>query len=463
MFTRPAIASLGLCIALSSAACEGGDSNDAPPRLMEGGGLGDGAIDGRVNIFVMDGDADGSEAVVGAEIFIGEAGEAVLQGSTDSSGLLTVKDSSLAGPTTISVVAEGFVTTTWYGANGANLTIPLSRRVERSDYGQATLRGTIDNWSALPEPATNHFVVAILGYSQTNELGNPANEIEQPVAAGLPPNACIRAAALTECDWSLVTRSGDLALSATIIDIDNKGTESDADDTSEVIGFAYQRGVSVVEGVTQTGLSLAMVATSAHQEVDFDIASLPSGVDSAGILLGIDLGAEGTMMLGFADIEDTSTLLAPTLSGDFSDASYRAYAFASNKADEEEDGRPTTAVLLRDIGDAASGIDFGEWMELPSALSVASDEFTFAATSQAALNTAEIRDGANDEVWSLVFLDGRTSFTLPALSSDPIGSGSFSFVVSSLDDPLDLQDFRIDDLSDTLARLATNRVVFTRQ
>lgn len=462
MHNRLVISSIGLCALLFTAACEGGGSNNVPPRLIEGGGLSDGEIDGRVNIYVIDGDGDESLPIVGAQIYIGEAGEEAIEGESDSEGLFTISDGGLAGPTTITVVADGFVTSTWFGANGANITVPLNRPEQPTDFGSATLQGTIEGWADLPEPETNHFVVAILSYSQTTDLGAPENEIEQPGGTGLPPNACVRAAAATECDWSLIAREGQLALAATIIDIDNKGTQDDADDTSEVIGFAYQRGISVEDGVSQSGLSLQMVDSAALSDVDFTLPSVPGEVDTAGALLGIELGDEGVLMLGFADVADTSSLLAPELSGDFSEASYRAFAIANNENDDDEDGRPMSAILLRGITDTGSGIDFGDWMSLPSGLDISGDEFSYTAASGAVLSTADIHDSRNDKVWSIVFLDERTSFTLPTLPIDPIGSGSFDFVVGGIDDEIDLGDFVIEDLEDTIDRISSNRLAFTR-
>ncbi len=459
---RIAIQSLCLCSLLVNIACEGGQSNDAPPRLIEGGGIGDGEIDGKVNIFVVDGDGESDEAIAGAQIFIGEADEEAIEGVTDETGLLTVKDSALSGPTTITIVADGFVTSTWYGANGANITIPLNRPNDTEDFGQATLEGSIAGWADLPEPGENHFVVGLLGYSQTTDLGDPANEIEQPSGVGLPPNACIRAATVTECDWSLVARDGDVALVATILDIDTKGTETDADDTSEVIGFAYKLGLEVEDAVDQSGIVLTMLDRSEHEDVAFDLPPTPTGVDTAGVLLGIELGDEGILMLGLADASMTDTLLAPIRTGDFADATLRAIAFASNEADEEEDGRPASAILLRGITEIGAAIDFGEWMSLPSNLTVSGDEFSFTAAAGAALSTADILNSDNERVWSMVFLDDRTTFVLPTLRQDPIGTGDFDFSVSGLDDEIDLTDFRIDDLEDTLDRLSTNRVSFSR-
>ncbi len=461
--TQLIISSIGICALLFSAACEGGGSNDVDPRLIEGGGLGDGEIDGKVNIYVVEGETSESVAISGAKIYIGEPGEEATFGETDSTGLLTVEDGSLDGPTTITVVAGGFVTSTWYGANGANITIPLDRLIERNDFGRATLSGSVEGWTDVPEPATNHFIAGVLGYSQTNGLDDPANEIEQPSGgSGLAPNLCVRTPQETECTWSIITRTGEVALYATIIDIDTKGTESEADDTSEVIGYAYALGLTVEDDVRQSGITLQMVASSALSEVDIAHPSVPSGVDTAGVLLGIDLGDAGTMMLGVLETENGTSMLAPDLSGDFAGATYRSYAFASNKDDDDEDGRPTSAVLLRDISDVSGGIDFGDWLELPSGLAIADGVFSYSSAAQSALSTAEIRNSSNDKLWSMVFLDGRTSFELPTLPTDPIASGTFNYSVSSFDDTINLLDFQIEDIGDTIARISTNRVEFTR-
>src|SRR5262245_10261171 len=66
--------------------------NFPPPRVIAGGGIGDGAIDGVVNVYVIDDATRGS--VSDASVRVG-----TLDGTTDSTGLLVVRD--VKGPQTI--------------------------------------------------------------------------------------------------------------------------------------------------------------------------------------------------------------------------------------------------------------------------------------------------------------------------------------------------------------------------
>src|SRR5512132_2774531 len=97
------------CAAL--AAC----SNDVAPRLIAGGGIGDGSIDGRVNVHVIDGD---DAPVANATVRVGDVDK-----TTDEKGLAIFED--VDGPQTISVKAEGFRSVAWVAADGANVTIPI--------------------------------------------------------------------------------------------------------------------------------------------------------------------------------------------------------------------------------------------------------------------------------------------------------------------------------------------------
>src|SRR5688572_7533928 len=96
------------------AACGGG--NDVDPRVIPGGGIGDGEIDGEVNVHVID---DDDNPVDGATVRVGGT-----EAETDPDGLAVFGD--VSGPQTITVVAGGFRTVVWVGANGANVTIPLA-------------------------------------------------------------------------------------------------------------------------------------------------------------------------------------------------------------------------------------------------------------------------------------------------------------------------------------------------
>src|SRR5688572_22022930 len=83
------------------------------------GGVGDGAIDGEVNIHVIDADTDAP--ITGAQISVAD-GAAI---TVDATGLAVVAD--VEGPQVIAVKAQGYRSAVWDGADGANVTIPLTR------------------------------------------------------------------------------------------------------------------------------------------------------------------------------------------------------------------------------------------------------------------------------------------------------------------------------------------------
>ncbi len=444
-----------ICIALMAAAC-GDDKNMAEPRLIAGGGVGDGSISGRVNVYTIDGDND--DPIGSAEIFIGEPSEEPLEAMTDSSGLVTVDDDLLDGPTTITIVADGYVTSTWFGADGANITIPLEPEDEPTDLPQATLGGTIDGWEDLPTPDANHFYVGIISYSQSDDLGDPANNLEQPGGSnGLPANACVLAEFLTECDFEVVSRAGTVAIFAQIIDIDTKGTEDSADDTNEIIGFAYKLDVTVEDGVDQSGLTLEQIEIGGMIDVNLVVPTLPSGLDDVGIIMGLNTADNGLLMLGFTEDPDNEAVAVPKLEGDFAGASYRAIAFAGNEDDvDDDDTAPSSTILLRDITDLTADIDLGDWLDLPTDIDLVSGEYSFTPVDGAALHTVSIVNTAGDTKWEAVLLDDRIAFTLPGLSPDPIPS-TFDLSVSALEGSIDVTDFSIDDVIDSIDRTSRNR------
>src|SRR5947199_4808107 len=104
-------------LGLFAASCGGNDSapmpdapsgNHPPPRVIPGGGIGDGAIDGVVNLYVID-DVTRSP-VANASVAVGG-----MTGSTDATGLFVAD--GLTGPQTIAVKASGYKSELWIGAN----------------------------------------------------------------------------------------------------------------------------------------------------------------------------------------------------------------------------------------------------------------------------------------------------------------------------------------------------------
>ena len=228
----------------------GGVSGPAMPRLIPGGGIGDGAINGHLYVHVTD---DDTRAVVGsATVRIGASADPTpCEVTTDSTGLATFEPEGcpdLKGPVTVTVSATGYAPTTWIGVNGTNLTIPI-RSKARPAIETATVTGTIAGWADLPAPAANHQTLALIGASQAPDLGDRANDIPQGmrdvlvaglVTTSVAANICVRNALVDDCDWRLTTRTGPQAHFAIIVDQDTKGTDAEADDTITVLRVGDQ-------------------------------------------------------------------------------------------------------------------------------------------------------------------------------------------------------------------------------
>ena len=144
-------------LGLALVACGGG--NDVDPRVIPGGGIGDGAIDGEVNVYVIDSETD--EPLADAMVHVGS-----IEGMTDATGLF-VASGDLSGPQEITGMKTGYVTQSWIGANGANVTLPLDPTAANApDVPQGAVSGSIDGWADLTPP-TGLGVVAFVGYCFT--------------------------------------------------------------------------------------------------------------------------------------------------------------------------------------------------------------------------------------------------------------------------------------------------------
>jgi len=427
-----------------TAACGGGGKNDADPRVIPGGGIGDGAVDGVLNVYAIDGDTD--DPVAGATVMVGEPGAEPLTGVTDSSGLYRFEDDSLSDGQTITVVADGYAVSTWYGANGANVTIPLTPEVAAA-VPQARLSGTIEGWADLT-PASNHVYIAFVSYSQSSRLGDPGNDLAPPQGM----NVCLNAGVTPSCNWAINARAGQVAVYALIFDNDTKGTLADtSDDTRELVGMAYQLGVTVQDGVAQTGMSLTQADAGTMEQASLSLQTEPSGLTETIGAIQVDLGADGLLL--FANFDDPAgSFLVPKRQGDFASATMRAVAITNDGAANGA----SSIILKRGITDVSSPIDMGAWLGLPSGLTLSAGTYSFTPVADTAVHTVDLEDNG-DTLWNIGLFDGRTSFVLPAVSPSPITSGSaLDFHVSAIDGDVDLQDFSIDDLQDVLDRLSGN-------
>src|SRR5690606_2204760 len=175
---------------------------------------------------------------------------------------------------------------------------------------KANVSGSITGFDTITVPA-GHNKTAIVSYSHDDKLGDAANHIET-LANG---NICTTSAPPGGCTFTVTTRTGSVALLAAIYDHDLKNTPLDgSDDTFTLIGWAAKTGLNVQNGVDQTGVALSLVDVADLGNVTVAFGSPPSGMPNVAAIVGIELGAAGTLQLlpQFLTPTTTSTL-APKL------------------------------------------------------------------------------------------------------------------------------------------------------
>ena len=389
----------------------------ALPRVIAGGGIGDGPIAGVVNLYVID-DAT-RKPVANAIVRVGS-----VDGTTDSTGLFVAR--GVEGPQTVAAKANGYRAEVWVGANGANITLNLAA-ANTATPATATLNGTITNFASLAVPA-GHARVAVATYSQSDLLGDEANEIAQPSGQ----NFCFG----DTCNFKLTSRTGKVAVIAAIFDQDLKGTPADtSDDTQTLIGWAYKTGLTVAQGDTQS-IALDIVSASNRQTVTASFGTPPTGLSTVAGIVGIDLGADGVLPLSPMFLTPANaSVMAPKPEAIASGATYRLTGFATNGQTN-----PTTSIVVR-RGLTGTALSAGSWLAAPSGTPTRTGG-SWSAPSDATVTGIEFKQGAT-RIVNISAFDGSTQVTIPDLITMP--SGTLSANLQSLGAPgLDVTSFSLD-------------------
>jgi hypothetical protein len=487
-------ASIGLFLAAVAGACGGGPRPLGPPpepHLIPGGGIADGPVRGKLNVYVIDDDT--RNVLSSASVRVGAATElepcTVLTDSTGlarfvSSASMAAADGGAPGgaecrlltkPVTLTVSALGHAPTTWIGVDGSNLTIAL-RAISSPVLERATVMGTIAGWDAMPAPAANHNRLAFVGASSNPDLTDRSNTMDQgtrdvvvdvlgqPYPFPIASNACVRisnaAASVNDCNWVLTTHTGPQAHFAVLFDVDTKGTEDESDDTTSVIGWAIKTGLSFGDGTVTGGESLQMIADADMQSFSASFASGPSGLDYAVGYPVLDLGIDGRITIFTPTLDRTNPMTrVPRLTGPLADAHYD---FLASSIDDPTKSLPATTTWLRDVN-ASATVAVSSWLPPPTAVAMANGTFSFTPVTGATVHGAELQTMDGQRRWSITIFDGSTSFTLPGLSPDPLPLGTIRYAVSALRVPgIDLKNVVFDDLADVLTDISTDAITYSR-
>jgi hypothetical protein len=439
--------------ALALAACGGGGGNDAAPTLITGGGVGSGDIDGRVNVYVID--ANTFAAISGAKVRVG-----TIDGVTDATGLFTAKG-ALNGKQDIAVVADGHVPTLWVGADGANVTVPV-QLTTAATVAMAELDGTIDSWATLPAPPQGHATVAAVTYSQSARLGDPSNSVSGPAGTGgVPGNVCLNSQLGNPgCAFKVNTRTGAVALFATISDRDLNNTPTNFDDdTATVTGFAWKGGLAVNGGVNQTGLTLTTLAAGDTQNATVGFGTPPAALTFVGGLIYVDLGADGLAPIlrdplnPLATVTPAqSTVLVPKLSI-AAGATYRLIVTANNRSG-------ASSLIHKHALTDASNVALGDWLGTPTGIAYNADTASMTAVAGTQLASFSISSNAGPS-WNVTILDGSNSAKIPT-DLAPVPTGANTLQATALDVSFDPKSFSLEHALDQLNRMSSDRATFTK-
>ena len=415
----------------NDSAAPGPDSptgNHPPPRVIAGGGIGDGPIDGVVNLYVID---DASRMpVTGATVRVGS-----VDGTTDATGLFVAN--GVSGPQTVAIAAGGYRSELWIGANGANITIDVKPAVDPA-VTHADISGTITGFDQITVPAGHH-KAALVTYSQDDKAIDAENNLTTANSA----NICDVALPNGGCTFTVTVRTGHVALGAVILDHDLNGTPTNpADDKYTVIGWATRTGLVVTDGAAQSGQDLALIPAGQLASLTVDFGSPPGGLPNVAAIAGIELPTDGTLQLvpAFLTPAAPTLALAPTLAA-FSGATYRLTGIANNDNGTNSATASQSVVLVRAI--AASPLTAPAWIAPPSDASLTRTGGTWTAIAGALAQGATYDTDATHHLLSVTVLDGSTSFTIPDVVALP-ATGTITGHASALAGSLDPTNFSID-------------------
>jgi hypothetical protein len=410
-----------------------GCSNDVSPRLIAGGGIGDGEIDGEVNVI----DSRTDEPIAGADVAIGEATK-----TTDATGLVVFSD--VEGAQTVAAAATGYRSSVWVDANGANMTIGLQPQTGAPE--QATLQGTIAGWSNL-SVAAGHVKAAFVLYSQTDQLGDDANNLSTPANG----NLCF---GLSECAWSVVTRTGSVTLTAIIIDRDTKNNADPADDTNAILGYAFKQNITVSGGVNQSGLVLDQIEAGNLETVTIDEGTPPAALSQVTSFPGIELGNGEVVQLPLVLLlQDATSYLVPKPTAFGVAATYRLTAIAQTSSGDQG----AQSIVLRQ-GVTTPALAAGEWLTPPVNVMATRTIASWDPVPEADAHSAIWSDETGTQLLEITSYNPKTGdVEVPNLVALP-ATGMLTARINAIGADIDFNDFSLEEDSDKLWGVAAQPV-----
>ncbi len=399
-----------------AAAC----GNNPNPRVIAGGGVGDGAIDGVANIYVIDNVT--YQPIANATVEI--SGKDM---TSDATGLAVFHD--LNGPQTVIVQAAGYRGEVWQDANGANITVPVTQLGSLTPQ-QANLSGTITGYDAITVP-TGHLKAAEIGYSQNDNLDDSENNITTANSA----NVCTTADA---CSWTVASRTGSVTLTATIVDRDLNGTpDNPNDDTTTIIGYATSGSIQIDPSVDQSGIALTVVEAGNMQSASIAPGMSPAALTTVESVVGIELSGDEVVQLPTFAQTDPSAVLVPLPSAYAPSATYRLTVIAETSSA----GSGAESVTI-ERGQSQAALAAGSWLLPPTGFMASRTEATLDPVSTATLHSVQWSDDTGVILDITMFDATNTATTVPDLLALPT-SGTLTAKAQGIGADVDLGNFNL--------------------
>ncbi len=400
---------------------DAGPDASVPPRVIAGGGIGDGPIAGVANVYVID---DTTRLpVTGASVTVG-----TVTGTTDATGLFVA--TGVTGKQTVLVTAAGYRAEMWVGADGVNMTIDVQSSAPV--IGSAPLTGTIDMTSFTVLP--NHVRLVGATYSQSDTVPDAANNLDQNGS-----NSCLAGSATASCTVTVTSRTGNVALVAAILDDDTKGTVNPGDDTFSLLGWAVLPGLTVANGVAQTGLVYDVVTADQTVTEKLDFGTPPAGLPIVEGIVGVELGSDGVLDLPFPATTATNSLLVPELS-EFPGAS-ATYRFTTIAQGSDTSPTPTSVTVIH--AQTGTSISAPPWLAPATGLSVTRTTASWTSVDGALVQGLTILSG-NTQLLSVTSFDGTTSIDIPPAAGIPASGALTANVTALAATGIDLTNFGLD-------------------
>jgi hypothetical protein len=398
------------------------------PRIIPGGGIAGGPVDGMVFVYVIDNVT--RVPIPGASVTVG-----AVAGTTDATGLFTATGVG-SGAQTITASAATYAPQLWVGANGLDVTIDLTLTTPAA-LPSATVNGTVDLSSFTIAP--NHYTFAMVQYSTRPTDPQPTMQNYCYVTTPGP------------CAYSLTTRTGDVGLVATIYDVDTKGTQSNNDDTYAIEGWATHPPIDVTAGSAQAGIALASVGSATTSEQAMLLAT-PSGLAYSGAEVAVELGSD-VGSVAFDQYEANGPVALPTLAALGGDA-YDVFSYAY----DGETGPLTEAFARAQTG---ASLTAGAWLPLPVAGTTTPAAASWTNAAGAAYHELAYQpSGSRAPVLEVFSFDGTATVAIPPALSAVVPSGAAA-QLSAVAGPIDVTRFSFDDVAAELTGEATVPVTVT--